>query len=399
MTYIPYGKHFLDEADISAVTDLLRKGMDGGHLTQGPVVSDFEEAVANYVGARFAVAVSSGTSALHLACLALDVSEGDHVITTPNTFVATANSALYVGANPHFVDIDPSTLNISVSKLEEKVKVLGNVKAILPVHFAGLPCDMHEIKRISDSVNAVVIEDACHALGAAYRDGGRVGCCSHSDVTVFSLHPVKMIAAGEGGVLTTNSEALYRRLLRLRSHGINKGDDPFQCPDDATEGGGINPWYYEMQELGFNCRITDIQCALALSQMKKLPEFLARRRELAKGYDSIFSESSEICRSAQITNVNLSAYHLYVIRVDYNLLGMSRADLINELRSCGIGVQVHYVPVYRHPYYRDKWQLNFRDYPFTEAYYSEALSIPLYPAMSDIEQDYVVDTLRGLGCI
>ncbi len=399
MIRIPYGRHSLDEADVVAVTDLLRNSMNGGYLTQGPVVVAFEQAFANYVGARFAVAVSNGTCALHLACKALGVTKDDNVITTPNTFVATANSALYEGANPHFVDIDSSTLNISTAGLEAKINELGRAKALMPVHFAGLPCDMPEIKRLADSVNAVVIEDACHALGAEYATGGRVGCCAYSDVTAFSLHPVKMIAAGEGGVLTTNDEAVCKELLRLRSHGINKGNDEFLYQEDAMENGQVNPWYYEMQELGFNYRITDIQCALAMSQLKKLPKFLQRRKELVAAYDAVFAQSDAPSQPAQTRNKQFSAHHLYVINIDFDALGQSRAQVMEELKVRGIGTQVHYVPVYRQPFYRDILSSGFTDYPSTESYYSSALSLPLYAAMSDGDQQEVVMALRDIGCI
>jgi len=290
-------------------------------------------------------------------------------------------------------------LNISSSKLEAKVEALDEVKAIIPVHFAGLPCDMHEIKQIADNAGAVVIEDACHALGAEYEGGGRVGCCSYSDITVFSLHPVKMIAAGEGGVLTTNDEVLYKELLRLRSHGINKGNDEFLYRDDAVENGHVNPWYYEMQELGFNYRITDIQCALALSQLKKLPKFLARRKNLAAKYDAVFSDQEALVQPAQKRNKQVSAHHLYVINIDFAKLGYSRAEVMELLKVRGIGTQVHYVPVYRQPYYRELLCACFTNYPMTEVYYAGALSIPLYAAMSDADQGAVITSLKEIGCI
>ena len=287
---IPYGRHYIDEADVEAVVDVLRHGA----LTQGPRIAEFEEALARYVGARYAVAVSSGTAALHLACLAANVGPGDNVITSPNTFVASANCALYVGAKPQFADIDAGTLNLDPQCLAAKCKELKKVRAIIPVHFAGLPCDMPSIRAIADKYGSVVIEDAAHALGASYPDGARVGSCAYSHMTVFSFHPVKAIAAGEGGMITTNDEKLYRRLLRLRSHGINKANDPFENPGSAFENGESNRWYYEMQELGFNYRITDIQCALGLSQMRKLSGFLKRRREIVHHYNERFKNIESV---------------------------------------------------------------------------------------------------------
>ena len=270
---IPYGKHYIDEDDIKSVVDLLRHGM----LTQGPKVAEFENKIANYVGAKYAVAVSSGTAALHLACMALELGEGDEVITSPNTFVATSNSILYVGAKPVFVDIDNQTLNIDIDQIEKAILDSNNVKAIFPVHFSGLPCEMERIKKLADKYNLAIVEDAAHALGATYGDDSKVGNCQYSDMTILSFHPVKGIAAGEGGMITTNNQALYHKLTRLRSNGITKGnfefpggslaDDSLINKDEALENGELKRWYYEMQYLGYNYRITDIQSALAISQM------------------------------------------------------------------------------------------------------------------------------------
>ncbi|MBM4199892.1 MAG: UDP-4-amino-4,6-dideoxy-N-acetyl-beta-L-altrosamine transaminase [Gammaproteobacteria bacterium] len=387
---IPYGKHFLDETDIAAVSEVLR----GGFLTQGPKIADFEAAVASYVGARFAVAVSSGTAGLHLACLAADLGAGDMVATSPITFVASANCACYVGARPVFADVDPRTLNLSAESLEEVYRGQANIKAIVPVHYAGLPCDMSAIRSVADARGAVIIEDAAHALGASYADGGKVGNCSNSLMTVFSFHPVKAIAAGEGGLITTNDAVVYKRLLRLRSHGINKGDDSMLHPDAAQEDGEPNLWYYEMQELGFNYRITDIQSALALSQLGKLERFLARRRELAHRYDGALGEIATL-KPAQSVGRDLSAHHLYPVRVDYRANGFTRTRLMHRLREMGIGTQVHYIPVYLQPYYRN---LGYKPgaCPEAEAYYREALSLPLYYSLADSDQDKVVRALAEL---
>ncbi|MDP2276853.1 MAG: DegT/DnrJ/EryC1/StrS family aminotransferase, partial [Nitrospirota bacterium] len=293
---IPYGKHCISEDDINAVISVLKSDW----LTQGPKIEEFERAVAEYVGARYAVAVSSCTAGLHLAAMAAGVGPGTSLITSPITFVASANAALYVGGRPAFADIDPDTVNISPGSLKEALEKNPDTRAVVPVHFAGLPCDMPAIKSVADQAGAVIIEDAAHALGATYPNGQRVGSCAYSLMTVFSFHPVKAIAAGEGGMITTNDEPTYRKLLRLRSHGINKLDDPFQLPEQAETNGAQDIWYYEMQELGFNYRITDIQCALALSQFKKLDKFITRRRELVKAYDAEFV-GLQNCRPVQVT--------------------------------------------------------------------------------------------------
>lgn len=387
MEKIPYGKHYIDEDDIQSVVNVLRHAP----LTQGPKVEEFERAVAEHVGAKYAVAVSSGTAALHLACLAADIGVGDNVVTSPNTFVASANCALYVGANPHFADIDPITLNLSPEALEGKCKELGKVSAIIPVHFAGLPCDMPAIRRVADKYSRVVIEDASHALGATYPDGGKVGNCAYSDMTVFSFHPVKIIAAGEGGMVTTNDEQLYRKLLRLRSHGITKLDDHFENHDEAFSEGYTNPWYYEMLHIGFNYRITDIQAALALSQFGKLEQFLARRREVAAKYDDVLHGKAHIA-PAQPTGRAQSAHHLYVIRIDFDAIGKSRRSVMNSLVEQGIVCQVHYIPVHLQPVYRS---LGYKrgDYPVAEAYYDQALSLPEYYSLSNEDQERVIAKL------
>lgn len=388
MNKIPYGKHYIDEDDIQSVVDVLRNHP----LTQGPKIEEFEHVVADYVGAKYAVAVSSGTAALHLACLAAGVGAGDNVVTSPNTFVASANCALYVGAKPDFADIDPETLNISPDALAQKCEMLGTVKAIVPVHFGGLPCNMPAIAKIAQHYDSYVIEDASHALGATYPDGGRVGNCAYSDMTVFSFHPVKIIAAGEGGMITTNDIDLYRKLLRFRSHGINKLDDQFQSLDEAFHNGGVNPWYYEMLDLGYNYRITDIQAALALSQFKKLEQFLSRRREIAYRYDAKFKANSYLV-PAQLVQREHNAHHLYVVRIKFDQLNISRRDFMNKLIERGIICQVHYIPVHLQPYYR---QFGYKrgDYPVAEAYYDEALSLPEFYSLSSEDQLRVIATIE-----
>lgn len=387
---IPYGRHHIDDEDIQAVMDVLKSGM----LTQGPAIEAFERAVAGYVGVRYAVAVSSGTAGLHLAAMAAGVGPGTSLITSPITFVASSNAALYVGGCPAFADIDPHTVNMSPAGLINALQKNPETRAVVPVHFAGLPCDMPAIKLVADEAGAVVIEDAAHALGASYPDGKRVGSCAHALMTVFSFHPVKAIAAGEGGMITTNDEPTYRKLLRLRSHGINKLDDPFQLPEQAETNGVRDIWYYEMQELGFNYRITDIQCALALSQVKKLDKFITRRREIVKAYDAEFVRLQN-CRSAQVTGRDESGHHLYVLRINFEAVGLSRGQLMQELRSRQIGSQVHYIPVPAHPYYR-KQGFKPQDYPNAQSYYQEALSIPLFYDLTDDQQNRVIAAIKEL---
>ncbi len=387
---IPYGKHHIDEEDIQSVVDALRSGA----LTQGPAVEAFEQAIAEYVGARYAIAVSSGTAALHLAALAAGVGLGTSLITSPITFVASANAAIYAGGRVVFADIDPETVNMSPNALKKALADNPDARVVIPVHFAGLPCDMPAIKAAADQAGAVVIEDAAHALGAKYPDGRYVGSCAYSGMTIFSFHPVKAIAAGEGGMITTNDEPTYRKLLRLRSHGINKLDDPFQLPEQAETNGIRDPWYYEMQEIGFHYRITDMQCALALSQFKKLNKFIARRLVLVKRYDEAFAGMRNV-RSAQIAGRDQSGHHLYVLRIDFDFTELSRGQLMRELKSRGIGSQVHYIPVPAQPYYR---RLGFKpeDYPNAQKYYQEALSIPLFYDLTDEQQEEVIAAIKGL---
>lgn len=384
---IPYGQHYIDEEDIQAVARQMREGT----LTQGAVIETFERSVAQYVGAKYAVAVTSGTAALHLACAAAKLKAGDTLFTSAITFVASANCAKYVGASPQFVDIDPGTLNMDPADLERRCNETGRVRAIVPVHFAGLPCDMRAIRKVADSHGAVVIEDASHALGGSFPDGTRVGSCSMSDMTVLSFHPVKSITTGEGGMVTTNDENLYRDLLRLRSHGINKAHDPLLLAEHAYTDGIQNRWYYEMQELGFNYRMTEIQAALGVSQLGKLDRFIDRRRELVARYDAAFGDSAPV-RPGQKAGRATSGHHLYVIRAPFGRGCVSRNLFMQRLHNAGIISQVHYIPVPLHPYYQREGHRP-HDFPNAWAYYTEALSIPLFYALTDAQQDRVIDTI------
>lgn len=380
---IPYGRQQIDESDIDAVVAVLRSDW----LTQGPAIEAFECAVAQRCDARYAVAVSNATAALHLACLAAGLGPDDWLWTSPNTFVASANCARYCGAKVDFVDIDPVTWNMDVAHLAAKLahaeKLNRLPKILVPVAFSGQSCDMAAIRSLADAYGVLIIEDASHAIGATYQ-GRPVGCGDYADMTVFSFHPVKIITSGEGGMLLTNSAELQQRLYRLRSHGISR--DPALMSEPSH-----GPWYYQQLELGFNYRITDIQAALGLSQLSKLDGFLQRRRQLAARYDLLLQELP-LCLPGRQEGVE-SAWHLYVVRLQLARIKRSRREAFDALRAAGIGVNVHYIPVHLQPYYRE---LGFcpGDFPAAEAYYSEALTLPLHAGMLDSEQDQVIAALR-----
>ena len=374
--YIPYGRQCINEEDIQAVIETLRSD----YLTTGPKIQEFERKVAGYCGARYAVAVSNGTAALHIACMAAGIGAGDQVITTPVTFVASANCVLYCGGTPVFADIDPKTYNIDPEDIRRKIT--DKTKAIVAVHFTGQPCEMDEIRRIAEEYNLIVIEDAAHALGADYK-GKKIG--SISDMTTLSFHPVKHITTAEGGMVLTDNEELYRKLWLARTHGITR-DTALMESGRADE-----PWYYEQISLGYNYRITDVQCALGISQMNRLDEFVEKRRRLVQRYNEAFQDVSGIITPYQKEGCH-NSYHLYVIQITEE----SRKEVFQALRSAGIGVNVHYIPVYTQPYYRSH---GYADVccPNAEQYYQRAVSLPLYPELTDEEQDYVIE--RVLQCV
>ena len=386
---IPYGKHHVDEEDIKSVIKVLKSD----NLTQGPLIDAFEKEISKYVGAKYSVALTSCTAGLHLAAIVSKINKGKVLLTSPITFVATANSSLYCNGETIFADIDSSTINISIDSIK-KIISQKKVHAIAPVHFGGLPCDMKKIKEIADEVGAIIYEDAAHAFGASFPDGSKVGSCKYSDMTIFSFHPVKSIATGEGGVVTTNDKYLYERLLRLRNHGIEKNQDNFQLKNNSITNGINNPWYYEMQELGYHYRITDIQCALGLSQLKKIDKFIMKRRELAKKYDLAF-ENLKNCEPIQKNMRDFSSNHLYILRINFKKLSKTRASLMEELKNVGIMTQVHYIPVTSHPYFQKK---NYKDsnFPNCYNYYNSALSIPLFYNLTDKQQSYVIDQVKKL---
>ena len=362
---IQYGRQSIDEDDIQAVVEVLR----GNYLTTGPKVAEFEKAVCEYTGAKYAVAIANGTAALHAACFAAGITEGDEVITTPITFAASANCVLYCGGTPVFADIKTDTYNIDPEDIRRKIT--DKTKAIIPVHFTGQPCEMDEIHAIAKEYGLLVIEDAAHALGADYK-GQKIG--SMSDMTIFSFHPVKHITTGEGGMIMTNDERLYERLKLFRSHGITRDERFLQ----KNEGG----WYYEQLDLGYNYRITDIQCALGISQLKKLDGFVARRRALVARYNEAFADVEGIICPKQAQGCN-NSWHLYVVQVE------NRKEVYDKLRETGIYANVHYIPVYKHPYYQEN---GYRDVccKNAEELYAHMISLPLYPDLTDEEQEYVI---------
>lgn len=382
---IPYGRQDINQADIDSVVEVLRSDF----LTQGPVVPAFEKAVARYCGAQHAVAVNSATSALHIACLALGVGKGDWVWTTPITFVASANCALYCGARVDFVDIDPRTYNLSVERLAEKLaqaKKTGNLpKVVIPVHLCGQPCDMAGIHALSEQYGFKIIEDASHGIGGRYQ-GEPVGNCGHSDITVFSFHPVKIITTGEGGMAMTNSAQLTDCLRLLRSHGITSDAACMQPrPQDEL-------WNYQQIELGFNYRMTDVCAALGLSQMQRLDEFVARRRAIAKRYDDVLSNLPVV--APWQSPEGSSSYHLYPIRLKLGGIDRTHRQVYEALCAAGVLANLHYIPVYRQPYYQ---QMGFRAGYCRQAeqYHLEAISLPIYSGLTEAQQDCVLSALEN----
>mgnify|MGYP000375850470 CR=1 FL=1 len=373
---IPYGKQGINQHDINAVIDVLKSD----YLTQGPVVPLFEKAVSSFVGAKYGIAVNSGTSALHIACLSLGVSSGDIVWTTPISFVASANCALYCGAKIDFVDIDPLTGSICVEALSEKlINTSKNFlpKVIIVVHMAGNPCDMHAIFKLANPLDIKIIEDASHALGADYLDR-KVGNCQFSSIATLSFHPIKMITTAEGGMALTNDKNLSDKMKLLASHGITKNKSKMEIKD---------PWCYEQKLLGFNYRMSDIHAALGLSQINRLNDFVSKRRSIAKNYQENLS-SKKIVKIEQ-NKFGLSSFHLYMILVKDDL----RKDMYEKLIAAGIGVQVHYMPIHLQPYFK---HMNFKegDFPNSEQYYNDVLTLPIYPELSAANINYIVETVN-----
>ncbi|MCP4445800.1 MAG: UDP-4-amino-4,6-dideoxy-N-acetyl-beta-L-altrosamine transaminase [Myxococcales bacterium] len=381
--FLPYGRQNIDESDIEAVIAALKSP----YVTQGPLVEDFEAGLCDYLGADYATVVCNGTAALHLAYAALDIGPGDEIITAPLTFAATANAARYLNAELRFADVDPDSGNILPSSVATLVG--PKTKAIVAVHLGGLPCDMQELRNVADRHNLWLVEDAAHALGATYR-GHRIGS-GLADLATFSFHPVKHLTTGEGGAVLTNNNLLKERLDRLRHHGVERCSDKFSNKSPGR-------WYYEVQELGYNYRLTDFQCALGLSQLEKQPAALKRRREIASRYRARISAGLGDYVSAQRSyDDRQSAYHLFPVLIDFDALGISREEVMDSLERQGIGTQVHYIPVSWQPYYQERY-----GQPQAQVgvhhYYQRTLSLPMYPGLGDTEVDHVVDSLaRALG--
>jgi UDP-4-amino-4,6-dideoxy-N-acetyl-beta-L-altrosamine transaminase len=376
---IPYGKQDINSDDIKAVINVLKSDF----LTQGPKVPAFEQYVAEYAGAIHGCAVNSATSALHIACLALDLGKSDVLWTSPNTFVASANCALYCGAQVDFVDIDPKTYNLCPHKLElrlEEARKLGKLpKVVVAVHLCGQSCDMKQIHKLSKIYGFKIIEDASHAIGGSYRDF-KIGSCRYSDITIFSFHPVKIVTTAEGGIALTNKKHLHEKMMLFRTHGITRDEH-------AMQGASDGPWYYEQVELGYNYRMTELQAALGLSQMSRIEEFVTTRNTLAKIYNDKLKKLP-IILPFQSENT-YSSFHLYVIRLDLDIIEKSHKQVFQELRDKGIGVNLHYIPVHIHPYYRS---MGFKlgDFPEAEKYYNEAISIPIFHGLKDDQQNTVI---------
>lgn len=377
---IPYGSQWIDEEDIDAVIATLKSGW----ITQGPKIREFEEKFAKHVGAKYAIALSNGTAALHLIALALGIKKDSEVITTPITFLATANAVLYAGGNPVFADIDPA--NICLDPAQVIKRITPKTKAVFAVHMAGHPADLQALQKICSERNLILIEDAAHALGAKYKNQP-IGNSNYSKAAIFSFHPVKHITTGEGGMITTNDGDLYEKLCALRTHGVVNQKDKFVSEYEG-------PWQYEMQTLGFNYRITDFQAALGIQQLSKLDMFVEKRRAIAKKYNNSFKQLDQIILPSESQDA-FHSYHLYVVQLKLEQLKKSRKEIFEALRSAGIGVQVHYIPIPRQPFYKN---LGFKteDYPKSEKYYQSAISLPVFPKMTDDQIDYVIRTVTNI---
>ncbi len=381
MKTIPYGCQWIDGKDIRAVSRVLK----GELITQGPVAEQLERQLCRITGAKYCVVLANGTAALHLAVAALDLEKGCEGITSTNTFVASANAIAYSGLTPVLADIDPDTFNVTPESVKNKLSRLTRV--VIPVHFAGQPAPVKDIRKVvGDKIK--IIEDAAHAIGSVDADGTPVGACKWSDMTIFSFHPVKTITSGEGGAITTNSRELYERLRVLRVGGITRNPREFVSPFD-------DPWYYEMQYLGFNYRLTDIHSALGLSQLSKLSRFIKRRREIVAKYNRAFRDLPHLKTPLERPNV-FSAFHLYVVQIDFKALNSSRKQFVSELFKKNVGSQVHYIPVHWHPYYARTYGFKRGDLPVSEAYYAKALSLPLYPKMTNADVAQVIRAVSSL---
>jgi UDP-4-amino-4,6-dideoxy-N-acetyl-beta-L-altrosamine transaminase len=383
MDFIPYARQNITDQDASSIADALRQPS----ITRGPLVEAFEAAIANYCGAAYAVAFNNGTAALQAAAYAANVNQNDRLLTTPNTFIATAAAGMHRRATPVFIDIDRNTGNLDLSQLEHNLNSPSSRgrSIIIPVHFAGIPVDMQTLDNMVRQPTTVVIEDAAHALGSTYSDGQRVGCCAWSHMTMFSFHPAKTITTGEGGMITTNDAELYHRLRQFRNNGIER--QPEYLEEEAA------PWYYEVQELSCNYNFTDFQAALGLSQLHRLESFIEKRRQLVRLYRDLLKDIPHVRLLTEELDGH-TAFHLFVVQIDFEAYGMARATLMKELLAKGIGTQVHYIPLYRHPVLKRQAGDLSAYFPQMEAYYAQALSLPLFYDLSEEQVMFIVKTLR-----
>lgn len=398
--FLPYGKQQITDEDIVAVTTALRSDW----LTQGPTIERFEAALCGVTGSRNAIVCSNATAALHLCLMALEIGPGDTILTTPVTFLADANCARYVGADVAFADIDPRTANLDLDAVDARLSADSEkkIKAVIAVHLAGEPIDLPKLRAITNRHGVFLIDDCCHAIGGSYPENGTqlpIGNGSHSDLSVFSFHPVKHVATGEGGAITTRSRSLADKLRRLRSHGMER--EAFVFPEMAyAPDGNVNPWYYEMSEFGYNYRMTDLQAALGISQLSRIAWSVERRREIAGQYRTALAGriSSDLVAAVADEQSKGHAYHLFVVRIKFKELGLSRAIVMNRLKEAKIGTQVHYIPIHLQPYYRALYQSAPGDFPAAEHYYEEALSLPMYPTLTPADIQRVVEQLaRAMG--
>jgi len=385
--FLPYSRQNIDSSDIKNVIQVLKSDF----ITQGPNINRFEKEFAKYVGAKYAVSCATGTAALHLSCLALGINSNSRLATTSITFVASANCGEFLGANIYLADIDKDTYCMSPTSLEKLLKK-NKIDVVIPVHMSGHSSDMEKILKLKKKYNFKIIEDSCHALGGKYNNH-KIGSCKYSDISTFSFHPVKPITTGEGGMITTNDKKIYEQLLIYRTHGIIKDQKKFLNKKNAFDKKNVNRWYYEMIDLGYNYRLTDIQSALGLSQLKKLDKFTFKRNNIAKKYDEAFKKNKYITTPKIRKNVE-HAYHLYTILINFKKIGKTRNEIMTELFKHKIGTQVLYIPLYKQPYYDNKYKFNIKNFKNSEYYYDHALSIPIFPDLKIKEQNYIINTIN-----
>ena len=383
---IPYSKQYIDNQDINAVVKCLKSS----NLTQGPFVEKFEKKIANLVNAKYAVAVSSCTAGLHISLKAVNFKKGDNIITSVISFVSTSNISYFLNGNVKFTDMDEQTIGMNFNEISKKIT--NRTKAIIPVHMAGAAYNMKEIDLLRKNKKISIIEDCAHALGGKYPDGSMIGSCKYSDMSVFSFHPVKTITTGEGGVITTNNKSLYQKLLVLRSHGINKLKNDYINKQNAYTNKRKNPWYYEMKEIGYHYRLTDIQSSLGISQLKKINKFISKRKKIAQYYDKHFSDLTNL-KITQKEMRALSSNHLYIIRIKFKKIKKTKQQFFSYLRKKNIICQTHYIPIVLHPYYQKKG-FKLKYFPNAKKYYEEAISLPCYYRLSQTNQNFVIDTIK-----